>query len=135
MRAERGIQRRSYAEALRTYYDSIIQMLDVLTSVEDCEVFPREYLEQCVNESEQERKEVERYREQLSLQGGYNIVSEKPVYLVGCRLENGRIIGSSLESALQYAKKWVEEFPLEGTDCTMYEMGAYLLALHNAHIA
>ena len=132
MRAEKGFRRGVYAEALRTYYNSIIQMLDMLSSVEDCEVFPKELLEQCVAESEQERQEVERCRKALELKGGYNIASEKPVYLVGCRLENGRLIGSSFESALQYARQWVEDFPLEGTDCTMYEMGAYLLALRSA---
>lgn len=67
------------------------------------------------------------YRERMSTEYAGFDVAER-VAMRGCRLEQGKIVGST-EDAAQIAGMWIRNYHNNGTNLFVYEVGIYILFL------
>jgi hypothetical protein len=112
-----------YAYALYVLY--LIAAMQLAEDVED---------ELCVDELEavillenlSEAEEVLKYyREQLNMGYAGFDVAEK-ITMKGCRLEQGKIVGSA-EDAAQIAGMWIRDYHGNRVNLFIYEVGIYIL--------
>lgn len=117
--------RKQYEVVLYAYCNAVAVFTEILDKMENGEIFSIEVLNRYTGKIEYYLRELDKCRKENNLEGGYNF--SQVMQLQGCRLENGRLIGTDCTRAMGYARKWVHLFPTK--DCTLYEMGTYLLFL------
>lgn len=66
-------------------------------------------------------------RKDCNLSGGYDPASH--IKLQGAILDCGYLVGDSTDKVLSNAEKWMKRMPAEGNDCSLYEMGSYLMLI------
>lgn len=115
---------KAYIRVLRDCCMLFAELRLLLNRVEDAEVFDYESLGSYTQMAKCTWKQVLAYRKKLGMTGGYNFV--EPFNLRGCRIEYGKVIGTP-DQALSFAEGWVDDVPVPSGDCTLYELGTYLL--------
>lgn len=133
MTKEKSALRKRYNKTLLEYCRTFSMIRNILDLLEDGEAFDYDMLSGLLQQAEVIGEKLNELRQELSVTGGYNVALTIP--LQGCRLEEGRLIGTDVTRAMSFADQWLQQFPVPNTDCTLYEMGAYLKCLEQQIMA
>ena len=127
MNAEYTSLRIQYNQTLARYCMTFARFRGELNKMKDGEVFSHTTFMACIESLRQTEKTLKNLRETLHLIGGYDFT--KTIHMQGCRLEEGLLLGTNTDRAMDNAKLWIKRSPMPDTDCTLYEIGMYLLCL------